>query len=166
MDLARFFRHLATPTAAVRLRFPPRTLAAIEREIAASERTHDGQIRFAVEAALAPLAVLAGQTARERALEVFSRLRVWDTERNNGVLVYLLLADRDVEIVADRGIHAAAGGGAWEAVCREMEGRFREGAFEAGAVGGIRAVGALLARSFPRSGPARDELPDRPEIIE
>src|SRR4029453_14847302 len=103
MDAARLVRPLATGPRLVRRRFRDATMRAIEAEIAASERRHEPEIRFAVEAALHPRAILRGITPRERAVDVFSELRVWDTEHNTGVLIYLLLADRDVEIVADRG---------------------------------------------------------------
>ncbi len=109
--------------------------------------------------------LLAGQTARQRAIEVFSQLRVWDTEHNNGVLIYLLLADRDVEIVADRGVHAKLGQATWEAVCQEMEAAFRQGKFEEGVIAGIRSVGAHLARHYPQVGTKTNELPDRPVLI-
>src|SRR5687767_441551 len=106
----------------VRRAFPAHDLQAIEKAIAKSEKRHGGEIRFAVEAALDVPALLRGQSAHGRALEVFSELRVWDTEANNGVLIYLLLADRDVEIVADRGVNRRVGPQGWEAACREMEG--------------------------------------------
>ncbi|MDP1997291.1 MAG: TPM domain-containing protein, partial [Gallionella sp.] len=130
-----------------------------------TETRHDGQIRFAVEAALDLAPLLAGQTARERAVEVFSELRVWDTEHNNGVLIYLLLADRDVEIVADRGIHAKLGTEIWEAVCREMEAAFRDGQFEAGMLAGIHAVGEHLTRHFSARSGKPNEMPDRPVVL-
>jgi len=104
MDLARVFRHLLFPGLLVRRAFPASALARIEAAIAASESRHRGQIRYAVEGALDLRPLLAGQTGRERAIEVFAALHIWDTEENNGVLIYLLLADRDVEIVADRAI--------------------------------------------------------------
>ncbi len=158
-------RHLSSGRAAVRRVLPSRTLDAIEQTIRETEARHNGQIRFAVDAALELTPLLAGQTAHERALEVFSQLRVWDTEHNNGVLIYLLLADRDVEIVADRGIHTRLGQETWEAICREMEAAFREGQFEAGVLAGIRAVGEHLSRHFPpRSGKA-NEMPDRPVLL-
>ena len=114
MNIKRIIKHLSVGHAAMRRTFPPATLDRIKRTIAEAEQTHAGQIRFAVEAALDIKPLLAGQTARERAIEVFSNLRVWDTEHNNGVLIYLLLADRDVEIVADRGIHVRLGPAVWE----------------------------------------------------
>jgi uncharacterized membrane protein YgcG len=165
MNLKRILKHLSSGRAAVRRAFPQRAMEAIERAIRDTETRHDGQTRFAVEAALDLSPLLAGQTARERAIEVFSELRVWDTEHNNGVLIYLLLADRDVEIVADRGIHARLGAETWEAICREMETAFREGQFEAGVLAGIRAVGEHLARHFPARGGKLNEMLDRPVVL-
>jgi uncharacterized membrane protein len=165
MKFKRIMKHLSTGRAAVRRVFPLRTLDAIEQAIRSTEARHAGQIRFAVEAALELAPLLAGQTGQQRAIEVFSKLRVWDTEHNNGVLIYLLLADRDVEIVADRGIHVKLGKEVWEAICREMEAAFREGHFEAGVLAGIHAVGEHLSRHFPaRSGKA-NEMPDRPVVL-
>ena len=165
MNLKRIMRHLSTGRASVRRTFPPRTLDAVERAIRETEARHDGQIRFAVEAALELSPLLAGQTARQRAIEVFSELRVWDTEHNNGVLIYLLLADRDVEIVADRGIHVMLGTETWEAICREMEAAFRNGQFEAGVLAGIHTVGEHLVRHFPARDAKPNELPDRPVVL-
>ncbi|MDO8811210.1 MAG: TPM domain-containing protein [Gallionella sp.] len=165
MNLKRIMQHLSSGRAAVRRAFPSRTLEAIECAIRETEAQHDGQIRFAVEAALELSPLLAGQTARERAIEVFSNLRVWDTEHNNGVLIYLLLADRDVEIVADRGIHAKLGTEIWEAICREMEAAFRNGQFETGVLAGIRTVGEHLARHFPARSGKPNEMPDSPVVL-
>ncbi len=165
MDIKRIMRHLSSGGAVVQRAFPSRTLEAIERAIRATEVKHDGQIRFAVEAALELAPLLAGQTAQQRAIDVFSKLRVWDTEHNNGVLIYLLLADRDVEIVADRGIHARLGKEVWEAICREMEAAFRAGHFEAGVLAGIHAVGEHLAHHFPARSGKSNEMPDRPVVL-
>ena len=145
--------------------FPAHALRAIERAIRETEAAHAGQIRFAVEASLDFAALRHNQTASERAIEMFAQLRVWDTEHNNGVLIYLLLADRDVEIVADRGIHAKLGNSAWEAICRDMEAAFRQGKFEAGVIDGIRAVGNHLQRHFPAQSTAPNELPDKPVVL-
>ena len=123
---------------------------------------HRGEIRFAVEDALDGPALLAGQSARERALEVFSQLRVWDTEENNGVLIYLLLADHDIEIVADRGINARVAQDDWEGICRDMEQALRRGEFEKAVVTGIEEASQLLARHFPPRPGDRNELSDRP----
>lgn len=165
MDLIRVMRHLSMGRAAVRRVFPPRVLDAIEQAIHATEARHAGQIRFAVEASLELAPLLAGQTAQQRAIDVFSSLRVWDTEHNNGVLIYLLLADHDVEIVADRGIHVRLGQEAWEAICREMEAAFRAGHFETGVLAGIHAVGEHLSRHFPAPSGKSNEMPDRPVVL-
>jgi uncharacterized membrane protein len=163
MNARRVFRHLAMPRWRVRQVFPRRVMGRLEEAIRASEQRHSGQICFAVEPALDLAPLLRGQTAQRRAVEVFSRLRVWDTEHNNGVLIYLLLADHDVEILADRGIHAKVGAEAWEAICRAMEQAFREGRFEDGALAGVQAVSDLLATHFPGRGP--NALPDRPVVL-
>lgn len=165
MNFKRIIRHLLTPHWKVKRVFPARALRSIEAAIRESETTHFGEIRFAVEVALDPMALLQDRSARERAVEVFSQLRVWDTEHNNGVLIYLLLADRRVEIVADRGIHRDVGQPGWEAICREMERSFRQGRFEQGVVEGIRTVASHLVRHYPASGANENELPDKPVIL-
>jgi uncharacterized membrane protein len=161
----RLLRHVVTDHLSVRRVFPPAALAQIEQAIAAGEKTHRGQVCFAVEGALPPLRVLRKLTPRERALEVFGLLRVWDTEENAGVLVYLLLADRDVEIVADRGIDRRVGDAAWQAICTRMESAFAAGRFAEGITDGIAAISALLARHFPREGRTANELPDKPVVL-
>ncbi|MDA8162456.1 MAG: TPM domain-containing protein [Desulfobacteraceae bacterium] len=165
MKISRVIRHLFTPVWVARRYFPARSLKAIEEEIRLAEAAHSGQIRFAVEAALDIHSLLMGKSARERAIEVFSLLRIWDTEHNNGVLIYLLLADHRVEVVADRGVHGHVGASGWEEVCRKMEDAFRQGDFERGAIEGIRSVAAHLTRHFPASGAGGNELPDQPVII-
>ncbi|SEA52812.1 TPM domain-containing protein [Nitrosospira multiformis] len=166
MDFKRILRHLFTGPLAVCKAFPATALTAIEYAIAQSEFSHRGEIRFAVEAALDMLPLVRATSARERAVEVFSQLRVWDTEHNNGVLIYLLLADHNVEIVADRGIDAKVGHEKWETICREMETHFSQGQFESGVISGIRSVGGHLQTHFPagREG-GKNELPDWPVII-
>jgi len=162
----RFWRHLITDHASARRAFPASALKRIESAIAAGEKEHRGQIRFVVEPALHLARVLKGLSARERALEVFSELRIWDTEENCGVLVYLLLADRDVELVADRGIHRLVGTQVWANICRKMETAFRNGEFSAGVESGIAAINALLVQHFPRGERASEhELPDRPVML-
>ena len=111
------------------------------------------------------MALLRGQTARERAIDVFSQLRIWDTEHNNGVLIYLLMADRAVEIVVDRGLHAKANTHEWEPICRKIEADFREGQFERGTIAGIKAVAVHLTRHFPPFDGAINALPDRPVVL-
>ena len=165
MRLPRLLRHLMLPQWRVRRSFRPAALVRIAQAIAQSETRHGGQIRFAVEHALDTASLLRGLSARERALDVFSALKVWDTEHNNGVLIYLLLADRDVEIIADRGIQARVGAEGWETICREMENAFREGSFEQGVLGGIERVSSLLAAHYPSAHRGRNELPDRPVVL-
>ena len=165
MDLKRFWRHvLMSPVQAARA-FPAATLDAIEREIAAHEKLHRGEVCFVVEAELTTAQLWAGLAPRDRAREVFAERGVWNTEENNGVLIYLLLADRDVEIVADRGIDARAEAGEWQRVCHMMEEHFAAGRFEEGAIAGVNAVSLLLERHFPASGEGKDELPNRPVTI-
>ena len=165
MNIKRITRHLMAAPWQTGRAFPRRTLNAIEHAIKVSEGTHAGQIRFAVEGALHTSPLFKGQSARERAIEVFAQLRVWDTEHNNGVLIYLLLADRDVEIVADRGVHAKVGAHQWEAICRTMESAFKHGNYEGGVVSGILAVTQHLAKYFPVDGGGRNELPDKPVVL-
>lgn len=162
----RFWRHLVTDHRSARRAFPDAAMRRIEAAIAAGEQRHRGQVRFVVESALPLGRVLARLPPRERALEVFGLLRVWDTEENAGVLVYLLLADRDVEIVADRGIDRRVGKGAWEALCRKMEAAFRGGRHADGVETGIADLNALLETHFPQGeGGTPNELPDRPLVL-
>ena len=165
MNIKRIARHLLVTRGQVNRAFGRRTLIAIEQAIKGSEAAHSGQIRFAVEGALDGTPLFEGQTARERAIEVFSNLRVWDTEHNNGVLVYLLLTDRAVEIVADRGIESKMGSREWETICRKMETAFKQADYEGGVVAGIHAVTRHLIDHFPASGDRPNELPDKPVVL-
>ena len=165
VNFKRWLKHLFMPPRAWRRAFPQATLDAIEAAIGASEATHSGEIRFAIENSLPASLVWRGMSGRERAIEMFSNLHVWDTADNSGVLIYLLLADHDIEIVADRGIAARVDAAAWEKVAQTMEAAFRQGDFERGALAGIEQVGALLASHFPPSGHNPDELANRPVIL-
>ncbi|MBP1202685.1 putative membrane protein [Duganella sp. 1411] len=160
MNLARMVRHLFTGHARVRRCFPPTCIAAITRAIADSETTHHGEIRFAIEAALSPLQLLRGVDARARALELFSALRIWDTEHNSGVLIYVLQADHAIEIVADRGINLRVADGAWAAIAQAMRDQFSRGRYQAGALDGIAAVSRELKRHLPAADGAPNELGD------
>jgi uncharacterized membrane protein len=159
-------RHLLCDRWSVRRAFPAQAMRAIERVITEQETRHMGELRFAVEASLPFESLIGGVSARQRAIDLFSRLRVWDTEHNSGVLVYVLLADRDVEIVADRGIHARVGVEGWEAICGGMERAFARREFEQGAILGLRAISDLLAKHFPASGANPDELSNKPVIVQ
>jgi uncharacterized membrane protein len=165
MNLKRIGKHLLEHRWRARRRFPPKTLATIERAIKAGETTHSGQVRFVVEGALDGAPLLKNQSPRDRAIDIFSHLRIWDTAHNNGVLIYLLLADRRVEIIADRGIDSKVGRAGWENICRNMEAEFKAGNFEGGVLRGIEAVSRQLAAYFPPSAHPRNELPDKPVVI-
>jgi uncharacterized membrane protein len=165
MSIRRIDKHLLAHHWQARRRFPRRVLAAIEQAIREGEATHSGQIRFVVEGALDGAPLFRNQPARERALDIFSHLRIWDTVHNNGVLIYLLLADRDVEIVADRGIDAKVGAAGWEKICADMETDFKAADFEGGVIRGIQAVSRQLAKYFPPHGKGPNELPDTPVVI-
>jgi uncharacterized membrane protein len=165
MQLKRIARHLFAMPGAVERAFAPSAMASIEQAITKSETQHRGEIRFAAEPALESHALFAGRSARERALDVFSELRIWDTAENNGVLIYLLLADRNIEIVADRGIDAKVSAAQWEQICRRMEEALLRGEFEQAILAGIGEVSALLARYYPPRPGDRNELPDQPVIL-
>src|SRR4051795_10051739 len=165
MSIRRITRHLLQHHWRARQVFPKGVLDRIEQAIKRGEAMHSGQVRFVVEGALDGGPLFRNQPARERALDVFSQLRIWDTAHNNGVLIYLLLADRDVEIIADRGIDAKVGAAGWENICREMEAEFKRGTFEHGVIAGIEAVSQQLALHFPKQGPGSNELPDAPLVI-
>ena len=165
MDIVRILKHLCTTGLHLRRRFPQVTRDAIEQEIAKSEALHNGELRFAIETALDLPPLLLGLSSRQRAFDVFSRLRVWDTEMNSGVLIYLLLVDHKVEIVADRGIAAKVDQADWEMVCREIERAFRAGDFKGGAIFGVQRISALLAQHFPPETRNPNELPNKPYIL-
>jgi hypothetical protein len=165
MNIKRIVKHLLVTDGQVNRTFGRRTLDKIEAAIKASEAEHVGEIRFAVEGGLDGAPLFKGQSARERAIELFSQLRVWDTQQNTGVLIYLLLADRAVAIVADRGIHAKVESHEWSKVCRQMEAAFRESNFEGGVVNGVQAVTGHLKQHFPSDGHNRNELPDKPVLV-
>jgi len=166
MDPKRFWRHIMMSPSRARACFPPATLDAIEREVAAFERRHRGEICFVVEAELTTAQLWHEVTSRDRARQVFAAQGVWNTEENNGVLIYVLLADRKVEVVADRGIHGTVAAGEWEGICRAMEEHFRAGRFLEGSISGVRAVSDLLQRDFPATeGAERNELGDRPILM-
>ena len=167
MRLSRLIRHWFITPRAVGQAFPPAALERIQAAIAAAETRHSGEIRFAVEAALPWSYLKRDAPARQRAVMVFSKLRVWDTEQNNGVLVYVELADHSVEIVADRGIARHVDRAQWEAVCTSMREHFRRREFEAGVVTGVQQVGALLARHYPLAEGASNpnELSNKPAVL-
>ncbi|HVF63858.1 MAG TPA: TPM domain-containing protein [Casimicrobiaceae bacterium] len=161
----RFWRHVFTDERDLRRAFTNDAMDRIERAIQNGETQHRGQVAVAIESALPLLRVLRKLSPRERAIEVFGQLRVWDTEENNGVLVYLLLADHDVEIVADRGIDRKVGDARWQAICTHMEQAFRDGRFVEGLELGVREISAALAEHFPGGGGDVNEIGDRVVVL-
>jgi uncharacterized membrane protein len=163
--IKRLARHLLILPSRVKCYFPVDVMLRIERAIADSEKTHCGEICFVVESNLDALDILRKKTAKQRSVEVFSQFHVWDTAQNNGVLIYLLLADRDFEILADRGIHQHVGKDGWESICKEMETHFRQGDFEEGVRHGIAKIGEHLMTHFPSIVDKINELPNEPIVI-
>ncbi len=165
VKLSRWFKHAFMPPWRWRLSFPSDVLKDIENAVKQSETQHRGELRFAIENALAPGWVWHGINGRHRAIEIFSNLQVWDTEENSGVLIYVLLADREVHILADRGISRCVDQTEWDSIARMMQTEFRQGDFRKGAVSGIEAITVLLAKHFPARSENLNELPNRPVII-
>jgi uncharacterized membrane protein len=168
---SRFFEHLFSNPWQVRHCFCDIGLNVIEQTIAESETRHTGEIRVVIESGLDIGEIIFNKTPRARAIELFSHLHIWDTEHNNGVLIYLCLADHDVEIVADRGIDKHVGYARWQAICSQMETKFRHGEFEGGVLQGIVQIGAELEQYFPENGQIlqdtrrKNELPNKPLIL-
>jgi len=162
----RLLRHLFARSS--RSVYPEASLQRIADAVHAAEQRHSGEICFAVEASLPPLDVLRGMDARTRAGHVFAQLRVWDTHANNGVLVYLLLADHRIEIVADRGLTPLVSAEQWRGVCQLMEERLKAGDAEDAAIAGVAAVSGLLAEHYPQvpGTPDENELPDMPRLLD
>ncbi|RZL52256.1 MAG: TPM domain-containing protein, partial [Variovorax sp.] len=146
---------------------PDDAMERLARRVAASEQRHTGQIRICVEAGLPTSYLLRHAPARERAVMLFGKLRVWDTEHNNGVLVYLLLAEHAIEIVADRGIDRHVDAADWAAMTARMGAAFREGRFEDGLTQALEEASALLVARFPRDASTLtgNELPDAPVVL-
>jgi uncharacterized membrane protein len=165
MNSMRMLRHLCATRAGTRRRFPKAVLDSVELSISSAESRSSGEIRFVIETALEIADLRAGLMPRDRAIQTFADLHVWNTELRNGVLIYVLVADRDVEIVADRGAAAVIPPADWEAVCHQMEEHFRAGRFAEGAIAGVEAVGGLLERHFPRASADRNELPNQPALL-
>jgi uncharacterized membrane protein len=163
--VTRVFKHLFVHPWRLRSAFPPATLDAIEVAIKASEARHRGQVRMVIETALPIHKVARGHTSRQRALEVFGQCRVWDTEENTGVLIYVMLAEHALEIVADRGLAHKVGQGEWDAIVRKMEASYRKGEFLEGSLAGIDAITHVLEGHFPPGRENPNELPDRPIIL-
>jgi uncharacterized membrane protein len=165
MQIGRAVRHLTSSGRRTRALFTPAVLAEIQAEIAAAEAQHAGEIRFVIETSLPWPRLMHGMSARARALELFAQFHVWDTEANNGVLIYVLRADRAVEIIADRGINQRVSASEWELVCREVEAHFRAGRYAEGSRAAIAGVARLLAQHFPAERSTGNELPNQPILL-
>lgn len=165
MKLSRLLRHLLLPAWFVRRAFSRADLAAIGDAVAACEKSHRGELRFVVEGPLPLLALWCGMSARARAVELFAAQRVWDTAENSGILIYVQLVDRKVEILADRGIAARVTQAEWDAICRSMEASFRRGEWRQGALQAVARAGELLAQHFPAGASNPNELPDQPLML-
>ena len=169
----RWLHHLFLDQLALSSAFPKSALAAIGRAVAEQEKRHRGELRVVIEGGLPVQALVLGRTARQRAEQLFVRYGVANTKEASGVLIYLLIADRRVEILADRGIHERVGETAWEAICGEMQRRFASGNYEEGVIAGLAAASDLLARHFPAAGGGAgdpggtnpNELPDAPVTL-
>jgi uncharacterized membrane protein len=163
--LTRIRKHLFTTAAAGRRAFPPSTLSAIEAAIADGENLHRAEVRVIVEAALSLHAVWRGVSSRERARELFSHYRLWDTEENCGVLIYVNLADHKVEIVTDRTIGRLVRSLDWHAVCRTMTQGFARNAFHDSALAALSQLNALLQTHFPAHGTRPNQLSNQPILL-
>ncbi|HEX7634392.1 MAG TPA: TPM domain-containing protein [Noviherbaspirillum sp.] len=163
--LSRLLRHLCTTSGAGKRAFPASTLKAIERAITEGESQHRAEVRIIVEPALSAQAVLQHVSSRERARELFTHYRIWDTEENCGVLVYVNLADRKVEIVADRGAGLKVAANDWHAVCRTMTQGFAQGDFHDSMIAALSQLNGLLQKHYPNDGSDRNELTDKPIIL-
>ena len=150
MYLRRMIKHLGSHTRKLSPHFSRRDLEDIAKAIMTSEAYHLGHICFAVEGALETSFLIKNQLPRERAIDVFSHLRVWDTELNNGVLIYVLLADHAVELVFDRGIGRKVQPQQWAQICQHMEADFAHGRYKEGVLSGIEKITLLLRQYFPR----------------
>ena len=164
--LKRLLRHRWLDESDTRKLIPQEMVERLQRRVAASEKRHSGEVRIYVEAGLPVSYLLRNATPRQRAVAMFGKLRVWDTEHNNGVLVYLLLAEHAIEIVADRGIDRQVPAQEWQAMVARMGTAFRGGRFEDGLTQALEEVSALLVQHFPLAeGQANpNELPDEPVL--
>lgn len=165
MELKRILRHWHLSPWQVRCRFDRATLAAIQQATVASEQRHRGELRCVIEGRLSLLQLLRGLTARARAAQLFDQLEVGHTEEHSGILIYVLLAERRVEIVADRGITALVAQEKWDALCARMTQQFAAGRYQEGALAGIEGATRLLSDHFPARANNPNELDDAPLFL-
>ncbi|MCD6060833.1 MAG: Psb32 and founding s of phosphatase family protein [Moraxellaceae bacterium] len=163
--MSRLLKHLLHTPLATRRAFPADVQEAIRKTIADGEQLHRGEIRLVVEGDWPLLDVIAGKAVRDRALELFGLSRVWDTAENTGLLIYVLLCEHRVEILADRGLQAVASDDTWAEICKELTTAFHSGLYKDGCVQAVRSVNDFLLRHFPSDGHNPNELPDLPIVL-
>jgi len=163
MKIKRLFQHFIMTQWYARSVFNAAALDAITEQIKLCESTHGGEIRVAIEAELSTHALLRGQAPRERAVEVFANLHIWDTDARNGVLIYMCLADRSIEIIADRGLKGKVEDAEWQSICNLLQESCQKGEYQQAVCGAIHDASVLLARHFPHVD--RNELPDQPVLL-
>jgi uncharacterized membrane protein len=164
--LKRAWRHLTTTKAEGKRLFPPETLTTIQSVIAAGEAMHRAEVRVIVEPALTLNEVLSGMTSRQRASELFTLYRIWDTDENCGVLIYINLADHQVEIIADRGLGNRISPEDWQYVCATMTNGFAQGEYHDSVIAGLRQLNELLKRRFPDTSATQfDQLSNLPILL-
>ncbi|GAB4396544.1 MAG: TPM domain-containing protein [Rhodoferax sp.] len=168
--ISRLLRHRWQRDDLAQTTLPVEAQQRLAQRIAEGEKRHRGQIRVHIEGAL-PTSYLwtdlpTAEVVKRRALRLFGKLQVWDTEENNGVLIYLLLTERRLEIIADRGIHRRVAPDTWQRISAQMRVAFQSGAYESGLAHAIDTVHALLAAHFPRRADTKtpNELPDEPTL--
>ena len=164
--LKRIFKHRWMDESDTRRAVPPELLHRLTRRVAASEQRHSGEVRICVEAGLPMSYLRRGAHARERAVMMFAKLRVWDTEHNNGVLIYLLLADHAIELVADRGLNQHMSAAQWQTMVQHLGAAIKEGRYEDGLTQALEEVSAVLVKHFPLAEGASNpnELPNAPTL--
>jgi hypothetical protein len=163
--LSRIFRHLTTTSAYARRIFPPSALEAIQQMIAKGETLHRAEVRLVIEPSLSIQAVLNGTSPRDRALELFSLYGIWDTEENCGVLIYIELADHDVEIVADRALARIVSNAEWQEICQTITTGFARGVFGDSVIAALEKLNALLHSRFPDDESGLNQLSDKPIVL-
>jgi uncharacterized membrane protein len=161
----RLFQHLLHIPLLAQRAFPASTREAIRQAVADGEARHRGEIRFVVEGSWPPGQVWSGKTPQQRAIELFGLTQVWDTEENTGVLVYALLCERHVQVLADRGINARVPAATWDVLCQQLLKDYAAGDFEGGTVKAITALSDILAQHFPATGSRANQLPDEPVVL-
>lgn len=163
--LPRIWRHLVTTSAGSRRAFPTAALNQIQKTIAKGETLHRAEVRLVIEPSLSIQDVLNGTSSRERALELFSLYDIWDTEENCGILIYIELADHQVEIVTDRGVNRIISESEWQDICQTMTRGFASNSYGDAVIAALEKLNALLHVRFPDDGSSVNQLSDRPIIL-